>query len=244
VVATQRRRLGKGVKVGHAGTLDPFATGLLVILVGRATRIQRFVMALPKSYETVARLGWTSSTGDVDGELAPGRTPPDPLPLPTGLIRQRPPAYSAVKIGGRRAYKLAREGVEVDMPEREVTVTRFDQLWRADDRAGFAIGCSSGTYVRSLVMAFEDAYCESLRRTAIGDFSVADASEELIPLDAALGFLPAVELTGDQARQASHGVAVPGAAEDIVRLRDADGLICLAEPREGGLLKPIVGFRG
>ena len=75
VVAGVRRRLGKGVKVGHAGTLDPFATGLLLVLVGRATRVQRFLMALPKRYETVARLGWTSTTGDVDGELAPGRMP-------------------------------------------------------------------------------------------------------------------------------------------------------------------------
>ena len=108
VVAAERRSRGKGVKIGHAGTLDPFATGLLLILVGRATRAQRWLMALPKRYETVARLGWTSTTGDPEGELAPGRTPAEPLRLPTGRIRQRPPAYSAVRVGGRRAYALAR----------------------------------------------------------------------------------------------------------------------------------------
>ena len=113
-------RLGRGVKVGHAGTLDPFATGLLLVLVGRATRVQRFLMALPKRYETVARLGWTSTTGDPEGELAPGRMPPEPLVLPTGVLRQRPPAYTAVKIGGERAYAKARRGEVVEIAEREV----------------------------------------------------------------------------------------------------------------------------
>ena len=114
-MAGVRRRLGKGVKVGHAGTLDPFATGVLLVLVGRATRVQRFLMALPKRYETVARLGWTSTTGDPEGELAAGRMPTEPFALPTGLIRQRPPAYSAVKVGGKRAYALARAGETVEL---------------------------------------------------------------------------------------------------------------------------------
>ena len=135
VVARVRRKLGRGVKVGHAGTLDPFATGLLLVLVGRATRVQRFLMALPKRYETVARLGWTSSTGDPEGELAPGRMPPEELELPTGRITQVPPAYSAIKIGGERARAYARRGEAVDIPAREVTVSRFDQLWREGDRA-------------------------------------------------------------------------------------------------------------
>jgi len=252
VVAAARRRLGRGVKVGHAGTLDPFATGLLLVLVGRATRVQRFLMALPKRYETVARLGWTSTTGDPEGELAEGRMPPDPLVLPTGVLRQRPPAYSAVKIGGERAYAKARRGEVVETAEREVLVTRFEQLWREDDRAGLAIECSSGTYVRSLVADLGDAYCLELRRTAIGPFEVADADEErIVPLDDALAFLPEVRVEGEDARRAAHGVAVPdvGAARattagTYVRLTDADGLIAIAEPREGGLLKPVVGFRG
>src|SRR3954468_19777859 len=164
MVAETRRRLGRGVKVGHAGTLDPFATGLLLVLVGRATRVQRFLMALPKRYEVVARLGWTSTTGDPEGEVAAGRTPPDPLVLPSGRVRQRPPAYSAVKVGGRRAYQLARRGEAVEIPEREVEVRRFDELWRDGERAAFAIDCSSGTYVRSLIADLGDAYCLELRR--------------------------------------------------------------------------------
>jgi tRNA pseudouridine55 synthase len=243
-VAGVRRRLGKGVKVGHAGTLDPFATGLLLVLVGRATRVQRFLMALPKRYETVAQLGWTSTTGDIDGERAPGRMPTEPFVLPTGLIRQRPPAYSAVKVGGRRAYALARAGETVELAEREVEVTRFELLWREDDRAAFAIECSSGTYVRSLIADLGDAYCLELRRTGIGPFEVGEADPEaIIPLDDALSFLPALQLDPSAARKAGHGVAVEGRAEGVVRLLDADGLIALAEPREPGMLKPVVGFR-
>ena len=175
VVAAERRKLPRKTKVGHAGTLDPFATGLLLVLVGRATRIQRFLMALPKRYEAVARLGWTSTTGDRDGELAPGRVPAEPFTLPTGRIRQRPPAYSAVKVGGRRAYAMARAGEAVELAEREVEVTRFELTARERDRATFVIECGSGTYVRSLIADLGDAYCEELRRTAIGHFDVAGA---------------------------------------------------------------------
>lgn len=245
VVAATRRRLGRDVKVGHAGTLDPFATGLLLLLVGRATRVQRFLTALPKSYETVARLGYTSTTGDPEGEIALGRTPPEPLRLPVGRLRQRPPAYSAVHVGGRRAYALARAGEAVEVPEREVCVHRFELLSREGERATFAIECSSGTYVRSLIADLGDAYCLALHRTRIGPFDVADADRErIVPLTAALAFLPAVELDGDAARQAAHGVAIEGGADTVVRLLDEHGLIALAEPRDGGRLKPIVGFRG
>jgi tRNA pseudouridine55 synthase len=182
VVAAVRRALG-GVKTGHAGTLDPFATGLLLVLVGRATRIQRHLMELPKRYETIARLGAVSSTGDTEGEITQtGRFPPDPPALSTGEIRQRPPIYSAVKIGGERAYRRARRGERFEMPERIVTVHRFEQRWReagtpldGRGRAGFLIECSSGTYVRSLIADLGDAYCEELRRTAIGPFEVQDA---------------------------------------------------------------------
>ena len=170
--------------------------------------------------------------------------PPEPLVLPTGRLRQRPPAYSAVKVGGRRAYELARAGEAVELAEREVEVSRFEQLWREDDRAAFAIECSSGTYVRSLIADLGDAYCLELRRTAIGAFDVGEADEErILPLNDALGFLPEARLDPSAARKASHGVAVPGASEGTVRLVDADGLIALAEPREDGTLKPVVGFR-
>jgi tRNA pseudouridine55 synthase len=182
VVARVRHALG-GVRTGHAGTLDPFATGLLLVLVGRATKSQRELMALAKTYETVAQLGATSTTGDTEGEIDyTGKLPPDPPPLPTGEVRQRPPAYSAVKIGGERAYKRARRGEQLQMPERIVTVTRFEQTWREPDeeragleRAGFEIECGSGTYVRSLIADLGDAYCLQLRRTAIGPFAVERA---------------------------------------------------------------------
>jgi tRNA pseudouridine55 synthase len=149
---------------------------LLLVLVGRATRIQQQLMGLPKRYETIARLGAVSSTGDPEGEIThTGSLPPDPPVLPMGEIRQRPPIHSAVKIGGERAYRRARRGERFELPERLVTVHRFEQLWREDDRAAFLIECSSGTYVRSLIADLGDAYCVELRRTAIGPFGVADA---------------------------------------------------------------------
>jgi tRNA pseudouridine55 synthase len=188
VVAAVKRSLG-GARTGHAGTLDPFATGLLLVLVGRATKAQSTLMALRKRYETVAQLGAKSSTGDTEGEITTtGILPPDPLELPSGELRQRPPAHSAVKIGGERAYKRARRGESFEMPERIVTVYRFEQTWRdppptrppsgepADPvRAGFEIECAAGTYVRSLIADLGDAYCLELRRSAIGPFDVRDA---------------------------------------------------------------------
>jgi tRNA pseudouridine55 synthase len=246
IVAAVRREHG-GAKVGHAGTLDPFATGLLLVLLGRATRVQRFLMALPKTYVTVARLGATSTTGDTEGEVAvTGRMPPDPPELPTGAVRQRPPAHSAIRVGGERAYRRARRGEEVLVPERTVHVHRFEQLAREGDRATFAIECSAGTYVRSLVADLGDAYCLELRRTAIGPFSVEDADPARpIGMAEALAFLPSVALGADDARAASHGraVEVPGSpAGDVVLLLDADGPVAIAEPRDGAL-KPTVGFR-
>jgi tRNA pseudouridine55 synthase len=253
VVAQVRRRLDRGVKVGHAGTLDPFATGLLLVLVGRATRAQRFLMALPKAYETVARFGATSTTGDPEGEIAEtGVVPEGELALPTGVLRQRPPAYSAVRVDGERAYKRARRGEEVELPEREVTVYAFEERWHEGARRAFVIRCSAGTYVRSLVMELGDAYCEQLRRTAIGDFDVAAADpERIVPLADALAFLPQQQLEGEEARRAAHGVAVPdrrAGDERFTCLTDVDGLIAIAEPRRGSddepLLKPVVGLRG
>jgi tRNA pseudouridine55 synthase len=245
VVARVRRALSRGVKVGHAGTLDPFATGLLLVLVGRATRVQRFLMELPKTYEAVARFGAVSSTGDPEGDIVEaGVVPQGALALPVGVIRQRPPAYSAVKVSGRRAYALARAGETVELAEREISVYRFEERFVDGARRGFVIECSSGTYVRTLISELGDAYCEELRRTRIGGFDVADADpERVLPLADALAFMPEVWLDAPQARRASHGVAVPGRAAGVVRLTDEQGLIALAEPR-GEVLKPIVGLRG
>jgi len=249
VVASVRRTLPRKTRVGHAGTLDPFATGLLLVLVGRATRAQRFLMALRKRYEVVARFGATSSTGDPEGEIVEtGRVPDGAVPLPAGRIRQRPPAFSAVKVGGRRAYELARRGEAVELAERDVEVYRFEERWHRADRRAFVIECSSGTYVRSLIADLGDAYCEELRRTRIGEFDVADAHPERpVALVQALDFLPEVRLAGELARRATHGARVEVAApadSEIVRLTDDAGLIALAHPVDGGTaLKPAVGFR-
>jgi tRNA pseudouridine55 synthase len=248
VVVRMRRDLGGGLKIGHAGTLDPFATGLLLVLIGRATRAQRFLLALPKTYEVVARFGAVSSTGDPEGEIVDTRVVPHgDLELPAGTIRQRPPAFSAVKVGGRRAYAAARAGEELQLEEREVEVHRFEERWREGERRGFELECSAGTYVRALIAELGDAYCAELRRTRIGPFDVSDADpERLIPLDEALSFLPEMRLDSEQARRASHGAAVSAkaSAPGVVRLTDESGLIALAEPRaEGHGLKPIVTLR-
>ena len=242
VVAETRRRLGRGVKVGHAGTLDPYATGMLMLLVGRATRVQRFLLALPKTYRVVARLGWTSDTRDRDGALAHTGRVPERLEIPVGEQMQRPPAYSAVKVGGERLYRRARRGDAVEGEPRAITVHRSELIRRDGDRAEFEIECSSGTYVRQLVAALGDAYCEELRRTRIGPFRVEDADpERMVPLEEALDFIPRVDLDADAAERARHGVAVPGpAAEGPVRLVADGSLVAIAEPAAGGLLKPDV----
>lgn len=240
VVAQVRRDHGKGVKVGHAGTLDPFATGLLLVLLGRATRVQRWLMALPKTYETTAHLGWVSTTGDKDGEISRGRNPPE-VSLRIGEQPQAPPAFSAVKVGGKRAYALARAGEKVELPERLVTVHRAELLSHEGDRATFEIECSAGTYVRQLIAGLNDAYCETLRRTAIGHFTV-DRAGTFLPLIDAVDFIPERRLEAEDARRASHGVPIPGEATSTVRLTDDQGLIALAEPRDGHL-KVVVGFR-
>jgi tRNA pseudouridine55 synthase len=248
------RRALHGAKTGHAGTLDPFATGLLPILVGKATRIARFMHLQPKTYETIAQLGATSSTGDPTGEITiTHNVAPDPPVLPIGELVQTPPAYSAIRVDGVRAYERARRGETVAVPSRTVTVHRFEQLWRdnagdpeAGPRAAFVIECSTGTYIRSLVADLHDGYCLELRRTRIGPFSVDDADgETLISLrDVLAAILPAVVVHNDDSRRAGHGIAIAGESGGPVLLEDADGAICIAEPVDGGLLKPVVGFRG
>src|SRR5919198_3707025 len=134
-------------------------------------------------------------------------------PLPTGVLSQRPPIWSAVRVQGRKAYERARAGEQFEMAPREVTVYRFELLRRDGDRAEFLIECSAGTYVRSLIAELGDAYCLELRRTRIGPFAVEDADpERVVPLNDALAFLPAVALDADAGRRAGHGQAVPGDA--------------------------------
>ena len=179
VVLAVRRERERGVKVGHAGTLDPFATGLLLVLIGRATRLQRFLTGLPKTYVARARLGWRSSTGDPDGELTETGIVPAELELPTGTVRQRVPMTSAVRVGGERLYKKAHRGEVVETPERDVEVHRAELLSSDGEFAHYEIECSAGTYVRTLVETLGDAYCSDLRRTRIGPFGVEDAGEEI-----------------------------------------------------------------
>lgn len=196
VVAVVRRELrdrtGEKQKVGHAGTLDPFATGLLILLVGAATKAQASFMALPKTYRAVARLGWRSTTGDPEGELTETGRFPESLEIPVGEQMQRPHAFSAVKVGGERLYKKARRGELVEAPARPIEVYRSELVSHTEDRAEFLIECSSGTYVRQLVADLGDAYCEELERTAIGPFKLDDADPaRIIPLERAQAMVPA-----------------------------------------------------
>jgi tRNA pseudouridine55 synthase len=251
-----RERTGEKHKVGHAGTLDPFATGLLLILVGPATRAQRFFMALPKTYRAVARLGWRSTTGDPEGELVHTGRMPESLEIPVGEQLQRPPAYSAVKIGGERLYKKARRGELVEAPPRKIHVYSSSLLATDGERAEVCIDCSSGTYVRQLIADLGDAYCEELERTAIGPFKLEDADpERLMPLSQALSFLPECELDDEDAERVAHGNAVGAgiapAQEGVVRglasvprafrLTHGARVLAIAEPREDRL-KPLVVF--
>ncbi len=189
VVAAVRRE--RGVKTGHAGTLDPFATGLLLVLLGGATRLQRFLVGLPKTYLATARLGWTSTTGDPDGELTETGVVPGSLALPTGTVRQRVPMTSAVRVGGERLYKKAHRGETVVTPVRDVEVYRADLLSSGEGYAHYEIECSTGTYVRTLIETLEDAYCSGLRRVAVGPFRVEDAGRE-VPVAEVAELLPAV----------------------------------------------------
>ncbi len=244
VVARVRRE--RGVKAGHAGTLDPFATGLLLVLLGRATRLQRYLLGLPKTYVATARLGWRSTTGDPDGELTETGKVPDRLELPTGRVRQLVPMTSAVRVGGERLYRKAHRGEEVERPEREVEVRRAVLLSSDGERATFEIECSSGTYVRTLIETLGDAYCERLRRMAIGSLTVERAGETLEPVEA-LGFMPEVPLNEGQARAVSHGRAIEEeegaeaeAGAEAVRLTFAGKLLAVARPEENRLRPEVV----
>jgi tRNA pseudouridine55 synthase len=188
MVANAEGKKPKSVKVGHSGTLDPFATGLLVLLVGKGyTRQAGNFSALDKTYEVSMRLGVTSSTGDPEGQLTTGSESVPSLEdirqfagEVTGVISQTPPAYSAIKINGQRAYKLARAGQQVVLEPRSVTIHRLAVEQYAYPDATLTADVSSGTYIRSLVesigeMLHTGAYTTALRRTRVGDYSVEQA---------------------------------------------------------------------
>jgi tRNA pseudouridine55 synthase len=235
-VVVQIRR-ERGGKAGHAGTLDPFATGLLVVLLGRATRLQRYLLELPKTYVATARLGWRSSTGDPDGELTETGRVLERLELPTGEVEQRLPMTSAVKVEGERLYRKAHRGEGVPTPTRRVTVYRAELLERDDERATFEIECSSGTYVRTLIESLEDAYCESLRRTAIGSLRVPDGGEREVSVEELMSFLPEVALDADAAERVGQGVALRGGP--CRRAKEPKDAVGVPEPAPGAAPQPV-----
>jgi tRNA pseudouridine55 synthase len=215
-----RRSLGTR-KVGHAGTLDPMATGLLVLGVGRATRLLRYLGDLPKTYAAAGRLGEETDTLDADGEIV--RTAPVDVSLAeveracaslVGESMQTPPAYSAVKVGGRRLYEAARKGEVLEAPARPIRVDAFDVTAFDGRDVEVLITCSGGTYVRVLVGDVGralgcGAHLVRLRRTAIGSFRVEDAhppgAGTLEPVERAVEHLPSVRLVPEEARAAAHG---------------------------------------
>ena len=191
VVARVRRvlsqQLGKKAKVGHTGTLDPFATGLMIIVTGKECRNAMSYSKLDKVYEATFRLGQTSSTGDPEGELTnvsdlqpPKEAVEAALEQFRGEITQRPPIFSAIKINGRRAYDLARKGEAVEIPERQVTVFSLELLDYTYPDVRIRTHVSSGTYIRSLAVDIgavlkTGAYCVELRRTRVAEHDVRDA---------------------------------------------------------------------
>jgi tRNA pseudouridine55 synthase len=256
VERVRRLPIARRAKVGHAGTLDPFATGLLLLLIGRATRFQRYFMSLPKTYEATMRLGAVSDTGDPTGEVeetgerADGDAVRAAAARLVGDIRQRVPLTSAVKVGGERLYRKARRGESFETPVRTVRVMRFDvtSFDERDQRAEVVVECSSGTYVRQLgadlgELCGTGAYCTSLERTGIGPFRLSAADEgDLVPLSEALSFLPERALGPDEERRVRNGRALEGNGVDAggpeVRLTAGGELVAVAERRDGGL-KPV-----
>jgi tRNA pseudouridine55 synthase len=221
-VARVRRVLGIR-KVGHAGTLDPMATGLLVLGVGRGTRLLRFLGDFPKTYEGAGVLGAETTTLDADGEVVVESSPAhvdesalrEAIGRFVGRIEQVPPAYSAVKVGGERLYRAARRGQEVEAPPRTVEVYGFDLLEFDPPKFEFVVTCSGGTYVRSLVADVGTAlgcgaHLAALRRSAVGPFRVEDARSPddpgpLLPVERAVDHLASITLDREEAIAAGHG---------------------------------------
>ncbi len=228
-----------GVKAGHAGTLDPLASGLLLVLLGPATRLARYLVGLDKRYETEIRLRLRTTTGDGEGEVV------EETPLPSleeiealeGEVELRVPRASAVKIAGERAYKLQRQGVAVEMPTRVSTihalrVVRFEPPLLALD-----VDVSSGTYIRAIADRL-GGHCRTIRRTAVGPFRVDDASEDVVltPL-AALVHLPERELSAAEVADVRTGRAVEGMGEGPVALWAEDALVAVGQAG-GGVIRP------
>lgn len=272
VVARARRALNTR-KIGHAGTLDPMATGLLILGVGAATRLLTFIVGLDKTYEATIRLGVTTDSDDADGAersradtaavaAVSGDAIAKALASLRGPISQVPSTVSAIKVGGRRAYDLARAGEEVQLKARQVTVSRFDVLAsRLGDGVldlDVVVDCSSGTYIRALARDLGadlgvGGHLTALRRTRIGPFSVDAAASEITP-DAALvpdaevaaAVLGVFAVSADEARDLRHGKRLVGAASRLAAPTpaaiDPDGRLVGIVERRGDDVKSVMNM--
>jgi tRNA pseudouridine55 synthase len=255
VVAGVRRLLrgkAKRTKVGHAGTLDPFADGVLVVCVGAATRLAEYVQSTHKRYAAEIILGATSTTDDPEGNITqtPEAAPPDERAVReaaarfVGVIRQAPPAHSAVHVAGRRAYKLARGGEEVALPARRVEVHSLEVVSYAWPAVRLEVCCGAGTYIRALARDLGralgvGAYCSALTRTEVGPFTLEAAvppgelrlDRDLVAPREGLRHLPAVTLDPNRARSLRLGQAVeadlPDGTGDVLVLDEEGGLIAV-----------------
>lgn len=264
--AVQRvRRVFRTRAVGHTGTLDPFATGLLVALVGRATRLARFVESQAKTYVAEARLGFATDTDDATG------TPlgePVPVRISEADVRaalegfrgpqsQRPPAFSAKHVAGERSYRLARRGTAVELPAVPVDVTEVEFLELVGDRVRFRVTVSAGTYVRALARDLGErlgcgAHLVALRRERIGRLHVADAvpldalgpETPLLPAQAVLPELPMRALDAVEAEAVRHGRAITGATESGTIGLLLDGALLAIGEAADGLIQPRVVLEG
>jgi tRNA pseudouridine55 synthase len=248
-------------RIGHAGTLDPLATGVLVLAVGQATRLIEYVQAMPKTYRTRIRLGATSDTDDADGTVtvSPTATPVDVAAVEAavkqfvGDIEQVPPAYSAARVDGRRAYALARKGAAVDLAPRRVRVDRIDLIHYLWPNLELDVHCGKGTYIRSIARDLGTAlgvggYVTVLRRVRIGPFNAGDAVPldadpetargMLLPLAAALSGMPAVRVTADDVRRLRNGQAVQSDGDGEVAVFDEAGELAAVGRVVDGWLKP------
>ncbi|MDP9329751.1 MAG: tRNA pseudouridine(55) synthase TruB [Actinomycetota bacterium] len=256
-VASVRRALGTK-KVGHAGTLDPMATGLLVIGVGRATRLLRFLGDLPKTYEGTMRLGVETTTLDAEGDVT--RTAPvdatdeqirAAMAALVGDPMQTPPAFSAVSVGGRRLYDAARKGQTLEAAPRQIHVDTFDLLARRGDEVDFRVICGGGTYVRVLAADVGaavgcGAHLTRLRREAIGLFGVAQATPPQepgspLPVEVAVTHLPRMSLEPEEAIAAGHGrILGPSGIDGPFAVYDDSGQLIGVYEDEGAKARPLV----
>jgi tRNA pseudouridine55 synthase len=257
VVDVVRRALGTR-KVGHAGTLDPMATGLLLVGVGRATRLLRFFGDLPKAYEGTARLGVETDTLDADGEVVATSDAPvtreeveRSFSSRLGASEQRPPAYSAVKVRGRKLYEAARAGEVLEAEARPIRVDAFELRAFEPPDLAFAVTCSGGTYVRVLLADVGSdlgvgAHLTALRRTAIGPYDVEDAVapervERARPIEDAVAHLPRIALPEEEARAARNGtILAPAAIDGPYGVFDPDGRLIGIYRDDGAKARPEV----